>query len=184
MPEENITLKAIENLTSQTAQQSRDQLEAIRELSNRFTDFGQSVLNSLSKQRVSPVNGKNGVWPILFGVGALVFGLMTPMYIMVQGVADDIQGHNGLTGHPQVASQLAAMEINLQEIETQFRGINERITIEGKNQDSQIVSIVKNLDLDNTREEREIAGNAAQWERIRFLERKIFSETKTKKEGS
>ena len=110
----------------------------------------------------------------LFGMACIVFGLMAPMYIMVESTGGDLTDHELLHGHPDVSSRLAALQVSLQEIETQFRGVNERITLERRNQDDELANITKQLDIDSGRELQDTGLFATLVERVRHLEREAF----------
>lgn len=168
-------LTAIEKQGERAERLSRDQMSAINGLASELRDFGSNISKAMHREPQTMMPKSNGTtWTLLFGVAALIFGLMAPMYIMISGLASGIVEHQHLPGHPITSQQLAAFEVNLKEIETQFKGINERITLEHRNQDAITETIVKQMDHDNEREERSIGSNAAQWERIRFIEHRLF----------
>lgn len=156
-------LTAIEKQGSAASQASRDQLDAIHGLAGEIRDLCLGVTKVMHRPAVA--NGRNGNWVIISVIGSMVAALMLPMYIMVQGLEVNIAEHKTLAGHPEAANRLAALTVNLQEIETQFKGV-----------DAEIFNIVKSMDFDNLREGRDIASDSAQWERIRFLERLILGE--------
>lgn len=122
----------------------------------------------------------NNGWATI-GMGAgIVFGLFTPIIYMVLDIRselarfrDDIRAelaehiHQG--GHPSVLAQLAAFEVSLREIETQFKWIRELIQKEHEKQDLQTDAIMASMKRDDDREESDIASRASQGERLRML---------------
>ncbi len=85
----------------------------------------------------SAPNGKN----LIFAMAAIVFGLMAPMYIMLKGVNDDISAHNQLDAHPAARERIAATHEQLKEVETQFRGVREVMSIQHENRKEDIAEI-------------------------------------------
>ena len=156
-------LAAIEKQGERAERLSRDQMSAIQGLANELRDFGQNVSQAVTRHSFNGGKTGNGVWPILFGIGALVFGLMAPLYIMITGISMAQSKHESLVGHPETASAMAALNVNLQEIETQFRGVREVIA-----------TMKEGIDEDNSREVRDISSAASREERVRHLERKVF----------
>ena len=84
-------LSAIEKQGERSERLIRDQMQAIQGLASEIRDFGQHISEALSA-KVAPVQSSNGnsTWPILFGVGALMFGLMSPAYVMVRDQSEAI----------------------------------------------------------------------------------------------
>ena len=146
----------------QSIGESGDRMErSIGILSNELRDTSTAVTKGFAR---GGQDDSRSDWPILFSV---MFGLMAPLYIFVYGISDSLSEHRLLEGHPAAATQLAAFEVSLMEIETQFRGVGERITLEHKHQDGEIDYLMewkKQLLRDGTPTER------ALWERIQFLE--------------
>jgi len=84
-------LSAIEKQGERSERLIRDQMQAIQGLASEIRDFGQHISEALSSKGtlVQSSNGNN-TWPILFGVGALMFGLMSPAYVMVRDQSEAI----------------------------------------------------------------------------------------------
>lgn len=156
-------LAAIEKQGERADRHSRDQLSAINNLASELRDFGQNISGSIAGYKGNGKKNGDSTWTILFGVAAMIFGLMAPMYIMISGISTNVAKHENLPGHPPTSSALAAMGVNLIEIETQFKGVSERIN-----------TMIKSMDRDDNREERDIRRTAIQGERILSLERKVF----------
>jgi hypothetical protein len=86
-------LLAIEKQGERSERLIRDQMQAIQGLASEIRDFGQHISEALtSKGSIVQASHGNGssTWPILFGVGALMFGLMSPAYVMVRDQANAI----------------------------------------------------------------------------------------------
>ena len=114
-------------------------------------------------------NGNN--WQLLFSMGALMFGLLTPVYMMVQGTNAAIAEHKVLQGHPKDIEDIATLNEHAKEVETQFRGVRELIDLEHKRQDGDLEEMHEWRIL---HEDRGSLSDARQWERLRFLEREVF----------
>jgi len=84
-------LSAIEKQGERSERLIRDQMQAIQGLASEIRDFGQHISEALSSKGtlVQSSNGNN-TWPILFGAGALMFGLMSPAYVMVRDQSEAI----------------------------------------------------------------------------------------------
>ncbi len=115
-----------------------------------------------TSSRFAGKNG-NGIWPILFGVGSLVFGLMLPLYIMLNSISARLDKHESISGHTPTSVEIATIKEGQREIETQFKGVREMIEV--MNED---------MKRDNDREASDISQAADLKARVRFLEREEF----------
>lgn len=77
-------------------------------------------------QMTQTVTGRNGIMPTLVAVAAIMFGLMTPLYILVAAARESITNHSGQFAHPEAQAAMAQtserLRQKLAEVETQFRG--------------------------------------------------------------
>lgn len=161
-------------------EQGGRQEKALVSLATEIRDMGQAITKGFA-YRPEALNGKNGTgWQLLFGVGMLVFGLLTPMYILVGGVSQKTTEHSAVDGHPFVIRSLAEHSEARKEIETQFRGVREMIELEHKRQDGDIAELNKRSDRFETTGSLQ---DARQWERLHFLEREVFGRAGNGNEG-
>lgn len=77
-------IAAIKESAGRQENSSEKLLVAMGTVSNDVRDLATSIAKGFAQQR--PVGGNS--WHLLFAVGALIFGLLTPMYSMVQSVGD------------------------------------------------------------------------------------------------
>lgn len=115
--------QAFDKQAQAVEQHSRDQLGAINGLAKEI----RGMASAIGERTPGPSqrNG-NGIWPILLCVGALMFGLMTPMYIAVGHSNTALTEHKTMGAHPTAGAALAAVNEKLKEVETQFSNIDER----------------------------------------------------------
>lgn len=114
-----------------------DQGALQRDESQRHT---RSIEKLATEIRDRPVQApaSNGGYIQLAATAAIIFGLMAPMYTIVQGTNASLTSHSGLEAHPPTSKAVAANEERLKEIETQFTGVREVIELEHKRQDKEI----------------------------------------------
>jgi hypothetical protein len=78
---------AFKESARQNEQHSRDSLAAIHSLTEEIR--GMAI--AISGKSKANGNGHNGnMWPLLFGIGALVFGTMSPLVIMTQAATNQV----------------------------------------------------------------------------------------------
>ena len=140
--------------------------ELTREIYDAGTDKLIEAIDSLAKEirhsHRTVVGSTNGsTWTLLFGVGALMFGMMSPLYIMVMNSTETMNRHIDLPGHSTATERLAELKISLQEVETQFNGVKLRLDVAE-------AAMLR----DNGREEAGIAEMATLREKVRALETK------------
>ena len=155
MAENERIMETLKELTSLT----RENVDAIRDLTSAIKSrmFGGGIEDK-----------KNGIWPILFGVGALVFGLMAPLYIMVDGISEDasaigVRMQLDDIRERQLAVETAKLASSLIEVETQFAIVNDRLS-----------EARLRLEKDEIVVTAQTVKTARLMERIRYLERLEF----------
>lgn len=127
-------------ILSAMKEQGQRHEKAFGDLASEIRDMSAAIVKGFAQSRgVTPtgVNGKG----LLFGVAAIVFGLMAPMYIMVKSVSDAVVDHQGLVAHPVATEHLAKLSEQLKEVETQFAGVREVMSIRSENNKEHVAEI-------------------------------------------
>ena len=135
---EEALLEAIKDSASRQEKTAERMFTAISGVSDDVRGLATAISKGFASGGRRDTNGSS--WQLLFAVGALIFGLMTPMYIMVASVGGDVGSLDSRmlqddTREIKDKQQAARMAERFTEVETQFRGMSERITMEHNRQD-------------------------------------------------
>lgn len=109
----------------------------------------------------------------LLAIIAGVYAMVEPMGQRIDFVNEQVKAHSGLHAHEGGVGDLAKIVERFSEVETQFRGLRELTGL----QFELLRADVEHLKIRREDHELRVGGlNAAQWERIKALERAAYGE--------
>jgi hypothetical protein len=154
-------------------------LGAIESLGVEIRALAQAMVKGFARDGVQQSNGTQAFWPVLIGVAGIMFGLLTPVYLTVDTQSGTMAAlamamRKDDDRERTDAAELAALRTGLTQVAEQFK-FTERLI--GVNATAEMGAIAKLETWTEAHDRRVLGLNAAQWERIRFLEMQVFDKS-------
>ena len=126
-------------------------LGAIESLGNEIRSLAQGIVKGFANMQGVNTNHSNGnSWQLLVAVASIMFGLLTPVYFMVQAQGDSITAINGSMRDDNKrertdAAAIAKLSESMREVETQFKSVRDIMDERDKNQSEAMVHMREHL---------------------------------------
>ena len=180
MAENDTIMKALETMQNQSAQNSRDQFTAINKLGERFLEFGSDIKEALTSVKYTsrtPAQSQND-WKLVVAMSSIMFGLMTPLYFMMNSIAEKSNLTVARLLEDDRADEITAVNFaefratsiqRFHEIETQFSAGKAQVELEVHRVDAQLDSIRNGMLRDDEAENTNIHRLATIEEKLKQL---------------
>lgn len=119
-PDNSDTALILETIKEQGSRTEK----SIDRLVDQIGDFMEAVTKSIYRRAGSG----SSAMPMIAAIAGIMFGLMTPLYILMNGVARDVSHHGDLAAHSGTAAELATLKELLGKVETQSYDIKRRVS--------------------------------------------------------